>query len=110
MEISAPENSYLNGVAGSSDSDVYAVGFIHPDSHTDQGLVYRYDGSSWTNMEFPFEGTMEAVWASSPANVYVSDLRTYHYNGRDWQVSGPRNNDLWGFTRPIEPEGQDESH
>ncbi len=72
-----PQGNYLASVWGRSGSDVFAVGR--------QGMVFRYDGNSWSEMSTPLNGTnldLMYVWGSSGNDVFaVADFgRILHYD------------------------------
>ena len=66
----------LDGVWGSSASNVYAVG-SGVDSAGFMPLIYQYNGSSWTSSgpSLPsggwISGSLSGVWGSSASNVYA---------------------------------------
>jgi hypothetical protein len=53
----------LQGVWGSSASDVFAVGA--------RGTILHYEGTSWEEMGSRTTSWLRAVWVSSPNNVYA---------------------------------------
>ena len=74
----------LNGVWGTSGSNVFTVG--------DSGIILHYDGTAWSRIprlvsnELPL---LSAVWGSSTTDVYVGWLPLMHYDGTSWAaVSG----------------------
>ncbi len=51
-------------IAGTSKSDVYAVGSL--------GLISHYNGSNWTGQVPPISGLhLQAVWATGPSDVWA---------------------------------------
>lgn len=67
----------LNGIWGSSPSDIFAVG--------DNGMILHYDGESWQQ---EYSGTTEnlnGVWGTSASSVYVVGANglILHYDGRN---------------------------
>ena len=61
-------------VCGSSATDVFAVGY--------DGMILRYNGSTWSQMSSGYLFDVTDVWGSSSSNVYAV--------GYDWQTStGP---------------------
>jgi len=77
----APEQlqgAYLYGVWGANGTNVFAVG--------DGGLIYRFDGATWTRMTNNSTGFLVGVWGSSPTNVFtVGDAGTIlRYDGSAW--------------------------
>ncbi len=91
----------LNDIGGSSGDARFAVG--------DKGLVYFFDGASWSVLRqrnFNF-ADLNAVWAAAPDDVYVAgeEATLLHYDGSNWdQVNLPQLGlndeitDLWGDT------------
>lgn len=73
--------THLYGVWGSSPDDVFAVG----------ERVWRFDGSAWTEMEFPrmdwdsWPRRVMDVWGTSSTDVFgVGWAGFYHYDGTAW--------------------------
>jgi hypothetical protein len=94
-----PSNSesYLNAVASSATTDVWAVGQLAA-----APLVERWDGSAWRELPLPrahwqawydrrVNSALDGVAALSPNDVWVTGFRIEHWNGRLWQA-GP----AWG--------------
>jgi hypothetical protein len=88
-----PPNT-LDGVWGSSSSDVFAVGY--------SGTILHYNGSAWSTMTSRTSYPLDGVWGSSSSDVFaVGEAGTIlHYNGSVWSVMTSRTtNDLdgvWG--------------
>lgn len=84
----------LNGVWGSSASEVFAVG--------SGGTILHYDGNTWAPMDSGTTETLAAVWGTGPDNVYAvgASGTILHYDGVDWQpeASGTTAalNGVWG--------------
>ena len=75
----------LNGVWGSSGSDVFAVG-------DGDNTVLHYDGSSWTSTKLEHYCHCEdlfAVWGSSENNVFALGgfNSFFHYDGNSWNCT-----------------------
>ena len=70
----------LDGVWGSSDSDVFAVG--------DNGTILHYNGTTWSRMSSGTNQYLFGVWGSSATDVFaVGDNGTIlHYNGTTWSL------------------------
>jgi hypothetical protein len=98
-----PENTGLRGVWSASATAVFAVGMKYvsatpgPDS-----FIWRYDGSTWTEMETPNVGRLEDVWGSSATDVYAVGQRgILHYDGTSWTVmqeSAQPLSGIWGIS------------
>ena len=94
--IGAPSTDYvvasedLNGVWGSSGSDVFTVG--------NSGTILHYDGSGWSPMTSPSSEDLNGVWGSSDSDVFA--VGNYgailHYDGDNWTSIV-----LWLY--PLEP-------
>ena len=73
----ADDSLTLNGIAGLSASEIYAVGYDDNSEITDpwdkDELVYRFDGSSWTRWDTPEEGPVDGVYATADQVVAVRD-------------------------------------
>jgi hypothetical protein len=86
--------SYLEGVWGSSATDVFAVGGA--------GTILHYNGSAWSEMASGTTNYLVGVWGSSATDVFaVGYLGTIvHYNGSAWSemTSGTTNYlvGVWG--------------
>ena len=100
----------FESVWGSSDRDVFLVGF--EDSGPFQtSLIYRFDGGGWLRMEVPGEvlPALTDVWGSSGTDVYAvgrdqaadpSNGVVLHYDGAAWgpvlQEARLTLNGIWG--------------
>jgi len=84
----------LNGVWGSSSSDVFAVG--------DGGTILHYNGDSWSSMASGTTHRLYDVWSSSSSDVFaVGDGGIIlHYNGTAWSSMSSGTtyhlHDVWG--------------
>ena len=85
----APHSSYLNGVAGVSANDVWAVGGWGGGN----GLIEHWDGTNWSVVAIQAEGSfLSAVAARSADDVWVvgsylsTQTSTEHWNGQRWAV------------------------
>ena len=99
-------NVSLDGVWGSSGSDVFAVGSA-ADGSGRYGTILHYNGNNWSPMTIPpteFEYHLTGIWGSSGSDVYaVGSIGTFgppdgfitlHYDGSNWN-----------FTTIIPPDG-----
>lgn len=67
----------INGVWGTSMSDVTAVG--------DEGSILKLRDGRWTEQDSGTRRALKDVWASSPTDIYaVGDNRILHYEGQTW--------------------------
>jgi hypothetical protein len=84
----------LNGIWGSSASDVIAVG--------NQGTIRHYNGTAWASQSYATPNALNAVWGSSANDVFaVGDNGTIlHYNGTQWSAMESGSlfnlNAIWG--------------
>ncbi|MDW7771632.1 MAG: hypothetical protein SCH71_01960 [Desulfobulbaceae bacterium] len=78
MHYSAEIPESLNGIWGSSESDIYAVG--------DSGTILNYDGSGWTLINSGFDMDLHDVWGSADDNVFAVGRNgtILHFNGSAW--------------------------
>jgi hypothetical protein len=91
----------LNGVGGTSSSDVYLVG--------DNATILHGSGTSWTAGSPPIMATirLNAVWALSPGDVYVvgSSNTVLHSSGTSWidqtAITGTELRGVWGVTGKV---------
>src|SRR5437867_1996850 len=92
--VPAPDvhNYALSGVAGTSSTDVWAVGYnaILPAP----GLILHWDGSTWTQVPEPIDGvSLYDVTAVSPTDawavgrIYDVPPLILHWDGATWQQS-----------------------
>lgn len=86
----------LNAVWGSSGSNIWAVG--------DGGMVYRYNGTSWSRVRLPTRHALTTVWGSSASDVYAagSSGALYRFDGTSWTPEKRPNGNgqlygVWGF-------------
>jgi hypothetical protein len=65
-----PSNAYLQGVWGSSRTDVWAVG--------NAGTILHFDGATWTSVSSPTTSNLYSVWTSGPCDVWAIGDAVYH--------------------------------
>jgi hypothetical protein len=97
-------SGYLNGVWGSSASDVYAVGYGKNNANAFLPLLYHNNGSGWSPEALGLPagwraGYLYGVWGSGASDVYAVGtgnitLSTnlpllYHNNGSGWSEASP---------------------
>jgi hypothetical protein len=94
--------SNLNGVWGSSGSDVFAVGA--------DGTIVHYDGATWTPMSSGTSAELFSVWGSNSDNIFAVgyddfsplsfDDTIVHYDGATWTPIpirwGAKLHGVWG--------------
>lgn len=85
-----PTGDWFNAVHGFSLDDVFGV--------TDNGDVYRFDGSSWRRT-LPGGGLyLLSVWGSAPDDVFAVGHggRIVHFDGAEWvEMTSGTTNRLW---------------
>ena len=89
MSSGTTEN--LNGVWGSSSSDVFAVGGF--------GTIVHYDGTSWSEITSPTTENLYSVWGSSSSDVFAVGYAgtIVHYDGTSWsEMTSPTSSILFG--------------
>jgi len=83
----APLNvdEFAHGVWAYDDQHVFAVGEKESDTET-AGIVYFYDGSSWSQMDVGTVDGLWDVWGTSPSNVFAvgANNTILHYDGSRW--------------------------
>jgi hypothetical protein len=118
MQVPGDVLPSLNDVWGSSASDVWAVGRDEVPEPSN-GVILHYDGATWTPV-FQHENLVpNAVWGSSPTNVFVAGFQVretpsgeftvtgtiWHYDGTAWTpMTLPSTailNEIWG-TSPTD--------
>ena len=119
---SLPQNE-LRAVAGSSATDIWAVGTaLDPATSPAKTLILHFNGSSWTIVPSPSpdtsNNTLLAVAAISPTNAYAagyhqalptntnpnpkSETLILHWDGTSWtQVASPNPNLASGFNNQL---------
>lgn len=78
-----PEAGYfLNGIWGSSDRDIYAIG---RDSGS-KGSMFHYDGSSWSRLTPDMEEVLNGICGFGADDIYVVGANGYisHFDGASW--------------------------
>ena len=101
-EMAVPSTSDIRNpesVWGSSDHDVYAVGYVSVDGNATSGVLLHYDGNAsneWT--EIPLDPRIDwltSVSGSGPCDVTVGGRAqdsgtskgvTVHFDGNDWSA------------------------
>ena len=91
----------LNGIWGSSENNIYAMG--------GNGSIFHYDGSTWNNESIGGNISFNRIWGLAADDIYAVGIDTsvnpalwqvYHFDGSSWsQVasgSGYTLYDVWG--------------
>ncbi|MEW6142209.1 MAG: IPT/TIG domain-containing protein [Chloroflexota bacterium] len=81
----------LNGIWGTSASNVFAVGSA--------GMILRYDGRSWKPMASGSASGLYGIWGSSASDVFAvgTDGTILHYDGKTWEtMTSNITTDLYG--------------
>src|SRR5438552_19005530 len=76
----------LNGVWGTSASDVWAVGVQNDYGKFLHSIILHYNGTAWSPVWRGTTGALSGVWGTSASDVWaVGDNGTIlHYNGSTW--------------------------
>lgn len=92
-------NNFLTGVAATSATNAWAVGWFNGRSGLSRNLILRWDGHSWRQVPSPNPGTFDrlsGVAATSAGNAWAVGMRDdqktviLHWNGSQWrQVASP---------------------
>ena len=90
-----PTSEDLEGIWGTADDDIFAVGGF--------GTILHYDGSSWNKMESGTEERLYDVWGTAAGDVFAvgNDGVVLHYDGSDWtemscDTGGRTLESVWG--------------
>lgn len=90
-----PQNLY--GIWGYSPERVFAVG--------DNGVILRYDGEAWSEMNSGTTWPLHGIWGSAPDDIYAVGYAgtVLHFDGMEWrpiylgsQALGTLLYDVWG--------------
>jgi hypothetical protein len=75
----SPQGNSLNGVWGTSEKSVYAVG--------GHGTIFHYDGESLTQMESGTDKTLHAIWGASENTIFAVGESgiVVHFDGETWK-------------------------
>jgi len=102
---SGTTDDYLRDIWGSSASDVFAVGYRNTPSAVNQSrpfraLILHYDGTAWSEVMASNDDTandfLDAVWGSSPYDVYAVGTTRAHYDGSAWSMMTGGGWAVWG--------------
>jgi hypothetical protein len=96
---STEPNFYLQGVWGTSSTNVYVAG--------KGGYIGHFDGSSWQSVPSPTTANLASIWGSGPDDIYIAGMNgaLVHYDGTAWAVitvpttplpTTPRISSVWG--------------
>jgi len=97
-KMSESRNAFFTSVWGRSWNNVYAAGW--------SGVIIHYNGTSWTRVTGPFEGTdhFKAIWGSSSTDIWAVGAygAAYHLDGAQWMsIPNPRGIELTDVWEPV---------
>jgi len=111
-EIALPPHFTLESLSGSSDTNIWAAGYLSRSAGSGPVGAYRWTGRSWVRARLPRlgQGATAEVVAVSPRNVWVVNTwiwypRPAHWNGENW-ISVPRPSHALNAADPVVPYGQ----
>ena len=86
-EIANDFHTVLQGLWGSSATDVYAVGTDEELSTSKAGMILHYDGVSWSVMKDDIPYGLFGVWGTSSTDVFAvgDNCHILHYDGIEWR-------------------------
>ncbi len=85
----------FNDIFAEASNNVFSVG--------NHGLIYHFDGSSWSEMETPVAVDLNGIWGRASNDIFAvgDDGTIIRYNGTTWiKMSSPTSVHLfsiWGF-------------
>ena len=94
QENSPSSADRINGIWGSGSGNVFAAG--------SGGLLWRFDGSTWTSINSNTTVTLYDIWGTSATNVYAvcQQGTILHHDGKSWKAmsSGTKASlrSIWG--------------
>jgi hypothetical protein len=102
------EGITLTAVWGSGPTDVFATGFEIIERGTSsevRGVVWHYDGTSWSRMALPEVGVLQEIGGRSGSEVYAvgNDGVILRYDGTGWTATRPAARTLLGVW--LAPDG-----
>jgi hypothetical protein len=95
--VSYPHGAYLYGAAALASNDVWATGYYY-DGTVDETLTLHWNGTSWSELESPNDGTGGAwlrpisavsssdIWSTGWYSEGRDETLTEHWNGSTWQL------------------------
>jgi hypothetical protein len=104
-------STYLTNLAGTSGTDVWAIGTSDPCSEgCDQltAMILHYDGRQWSESFGRIGDTYTGIWATSPNDVWAvgenqaGNAIVVHFDGSSWTRGEPLSSpipgllDVWG--------------
>lgn len=94
---------------GSSANDVYVTGnTLVPGGSSNErgtGVLWHFDGNSWSAVPSPTTALLGAIWGSSPTDIYLlagaqaTSGTIWHFDGTGWtpfNTGATRLLDIWG--------------
>jgi photosystem II stability/assembly factor-like uncharacterized protein len=79
---------WLYSISARSSDDIWVAGiFLGGAGVNNRGLVIRWDGAEWVNMQLPETGWVNSILALSEENVWVGGEKLFHWNGQGWEMA-----------------------
>jgi fibronectin type 3 domain-containing protein len=98
-KVGIPETSNVQGMWGTSSSDIWAVGQSSSTGYQG-GYIYHYNGTSWSEEVNRNAIYFSDIWGTSSSNIWaVGNSGMMHFDGSSWtSLSFPGENyqSLWG--------------
>lgn len=90
----------LNGIWGSSPTDIFAVGGVSIGGLNPKALILHFDGTKWSVMDQDFSNYLLDVQGNGPDDVYAvgEEGLIIHWDGYSWtQMDNPAVDHLYGI-------------
>ncbi len=91
-EVPNPFNSldfgrcWLYSLSALSHDEIWVAGiFLGGVGMNDRGLVIRWNGAEWVDMQLPETGWVNAILMLSESDGWVGGEELFHWNGRRWE-------------------------
>ncbi len=118
QEIANPFDSpyfgrcWLYSISALSHDEIWVAGiFLGGVGLNNRGLVIRWNGAEWLDMQLPETGWVNAILMLSESDGWVGGEELFHWNGQGWQkatnpvvdrvvdIESTPNGEVWALTR-----------